>query len=108
MTDGGAHIIMETLVHSTMLELIGVQKEPGTDGHQIVVLPDPLDIGEGLCFTPDGKRQWNPNWWQKGSSTLNTLFLESVVDQRLLTSQKKMYACHLTHDRNHLQHTICR
>jgi hypothetical protein len=107
MTDAGAHIIMEALVHSAMLELIGVQKEQGTDGRRIIVLPDPLGIGEGLRFTSDGKRQWNPNWRQEGSSTLNTLFLESVVDQ-IVDKSTENVCCHPTHDRNHLQRTICR
>jgi hypothetical protein len=71
---------MEVLVHSTMLELIGVQKERDLDGRKIIVLPEPLGIGESPRFTPDGTKRWNPNWRQEGSSTLNTLFLESVVD----------------------------
>ena len=80
MSDSGTYniMIMEVLVHSTMLELIGVQKEQGMDGR--VVLPDPLPIGESPRLTPDGTRQWNPNWRQEGSSTLNTSFLEYVVD----------------------------
>jgi hypothetical protein len=60
MTDGGAHIIMEDSVHSTMLELIGVWKEQGIDGGKIIVLPDPLDIGESRNGTQTGGRRDRP------------------------------------------------
>lgn len=81
---------MQDLVHSTMLDQIGTQRERGVDGRMTVALPDPLRSGDAPRFTPEGKRQWNPDWRQDGSSTLNAAFLENTVDLVLDRSKENV------------------
>jgi hypothetical protein len=86
--------MIKNIVHSTMLDLMGVKKERGVDRGQNIVLPDPLCKGDVARITPDGMKQWNPNWREEGSSIWNMSYLECTVDQVISSSKENVSFSH--------------
>jgi hypothetical protein len=82
--------MIKNIVHSTMLDLMGVKKARGVDGSQKFVLPDPLCNGDIARIAPDGTKQWNPNWQEDGWSTWNRPYLESTVKQVISSSKENV------------------
>jgi hypothetical protein len=63
-----------------MLDLMGIQKERDALGRQILILPDPLRIGDPFRVAPDGSRLWNPDWREDSMFPLNGSFLDAVAE----------------------------
>jgi hypothetical protein len=86
--------MIKNIIHSTMLDLMGVKKVQGVNGGQNIVLPDPLCKGDIAHIAPDGTKQWNPNWREEGSSTWNMSYLESTVEQVISSSKENVSFSH--------------
>jgi hypothetical protein len=70
----------QKMIHSTSLDLMGVEKTRGDNGKLVFPIPHPLMHGSPPRLAPDGTHLWNPNWREPSTSAMNELFLKEVAD----------------------------
>ena len=73
-------ICEQKIIHSTLLDLMGVEKTRGGNGKLVFPIPHPLAHGSAPRLAPDGTRLWNPDWRQPSTSAMNELFIKEVAD----------------------------
>ena len=68
------------MIHTTLLDLMGVKKTRDGNGKLVIPIPKPLDHGSLPHLAPDGTHLWNPDWLQPSTSAVNELFLKEVAN----------------------------